>query len=77
MNCAAAEGNPIEIMDLSLAVQALAVEHLVGHGHALAPAVHLMPAELDERVARLKLRALGIGLDTPTARQREFLGSGL
>ncbi|MDP9848577.1 adenosylhomocysteinase [Streptosporangium lutulentum] len=77
VNCAAAEGNPIEIMDLSLAVQALAVEHLVGHGHALAPAVHLMPAELDERVARLKLRALGIGLDTPTARQREFLGSGL
>jgi adenosylhomocysteinase len=77
VNCAAAEGNPIEIMDLSLAVQALAVEHLVRRGHAMAHAVHLMPAELDERVARLKLRALGIGLDTPSARQREFLGSGL
>nr|WP_162642205.1 adenosylhomocysteinase [Streptosporangium sp. 'caverna'] len=77
VNCAAAEGNPIEIMDLSLAVQALAVEHLVRRGHAMAHAVHLMPAELDERVARLKLHALGIGLDTPSARQREFLGSGL
>ncbi|WP_433246296.1 adenosylhomocysteinase [Streptosporangium sp. CA-135522] len=77
VNCAAAEGNPIEIMDLSLSVQALAVEHLVTHGPAMAPAVHLMPAELDERVARLKLRALGIGLDEPSAGQREFLGSGL
>ncbi|MGV9778936.1 adenosylhomocysteinase [Streptosporangium sp. NPDC003464] len=77
VNCAAAEGNPIEIMDLSLSVQALAVEHLVTHGPAMEPAVHLMPGELDERVARLKLRALGIGLDTPSARQRDFLERGL
>ncbi|MFI7053326.1 adenosylhomocysteinase [Streptosporangium canum] len=77
VNCAAAEGNPIEIMDLSLAVQALAVDHLVRRGSTMAPAVHLLPEELDERVARLKLRALGIGLDTPSARQREFLGRGL
>lgn len=77
VNCAAAEGNPIEIMDLSLSVQALAVDHLVTHGPAMTPAVHLMPGELDERVARLKLNALGVGLDTPSALQRAFLERGL
>jgi adenosylhomocysteinase len=77
VNCAAAEGNPIEIMDLSLAVQALAVEHLLIHGASLPPAVHPMPDELDERVARAKLAALEIGLDRPTARQREFLARGV
>ncbi|GAA4225564.1 adenosylhomocysteinase [Streptosporangium album] len=77
VNCAAAEGNPIEIMDLSLSVQALAVDHLVTHGPAMAAAVHPMPGELDERIARLKLRALGIGLDVPSALQREFLERGL
>lgn len=75
VNCAAAEGNPIEIMDLSLSLQALAVNHLLTHD--LPPAVHLLPGELDERVARLKLDALGLHLDTPTAEQRAFLGSGL
>ncbi|MFI6496263.1 adenosylhomocysteinase [Nonomuraea typhae] len=75
VNCAAAEGNPIEIMDLSLSVQALAVNHLLGT--RLPPAVHLLPAELDERVARLKLDALGVGLDRVTDAQRAFLGRGL
>lgn len=75
VNCAAAEGNPIEIMDLSLSVQALAVEHLLTHD--LPPAVHLLPDALDERVARLKLAALGLGLDQPSAAQRAFLGRGL
>jgi adenosylhomocysteinase len=77
VNCAAAEGNPIEIMDLSLSVQALAVAHLVRHGPAMSPGVHPMPAELDERVTRAKLAALGAGLDTPTPEQRAFLDRGL
>jgi adenosylhomocysteinase len=77
VNCAAAEGNPIEIMDLSLSVQALAVEHLVTHGASLPPAVHPIPDELDERVARTKLAALEIRLDRPTAPQREFLARGV
>ncbi|WP_327091222.1 adenosylhomocysteinase [Nonomuraea sp. NBC_01738] len=75
VNCAAAEGNPVEIMDLSLSVQALAVEHLLHHD--LPPAVHLLPEALDERVARLKLAALGLDLDRATEQQRAFLGSGL
>lgn len=75
VNCAAAEGNPIEIMDLSLSLQALAVEHLLTHD--LPPAVHLLPQELDERVARLKLGALGLAVDTPSAAQRAFLDRGL
>ncbi|MEU4544646.1 adenosylhomocysteinase [Nonomuraea dietziae] len=61
VNCAAAEGNPIEIMDLSLSLQALAVGHLLTHD--LPPGLHLLPDHLDERVARLKLDALGLELD--------------
>ncbi|MBB5078248.1 adenosylhomocysteinase [Nonomuraea endophytica] len=75
VNCAAAEGNPIEIMDLSLSLQALAVGHLLGR--RLPPGVHLLPDELDERVARLKLDALGVRLDRATDRQRAFLDRGL
>ncbi|MFI6292417.1 adenosylhomocysteinase [Nonomuraea sp. NPDC050790] len=75
VNCAAAEGNPIEIMDLSLSLQALAVAHLLAS--RLPPGVHPLPEELDERVARLKLDALGVRLDRPTDRQRAFLGRGL
>ncbi|MBO3747995.1 adenosylhomocysteinase [Streptosporangiaceae bacterium NEAU-GS5] len=77
VNCAAAEGNPIEIMDLSLSVQALAIDHLVRHGSRLSPGVHPMPSDLDERVARAKLAALGAGLDAATAEQRAFLDRGL
>ncbi|WP_283138150.1 adenosylhomocysteinase [Rhizohabitans arisaemae] len=77
VNCAAAEGNPIEIMDLSLAVQALAVEHLLRHGAEMRPGVHPLPEALDEHVARVKLDALGIRIDRTTDRQREFLGRGL
>ncbi|MEU9831620.1 adenosylhomocysteinase [Streptosporangium sp. NPDC048047] len=77
VNCAAAEGNPIEIMDLSLSVQALALEHLLAYGPALEPAVHPVPEELDERIARAKLCALGVALDEPSASQRDFLGKGL
>ncbi|MFI6902762.1 adenosylhomocysteinase [Nonomuraea sp. NPDC050394] len=75
VNCAAAEGNPIEIMDLSLSLQALAVGHLLGR--RLPPGVHPLPDELDERVARLKLDALGVRLDRATDRQRAFLDRGL
>ncbi|GAA0913311.1 adenosylhomocysteinase [Nonomuraea longicatena] len=75
VNCAAAEGNPIEIMDLSLSLQALAVEHLLST--PLPPAVHLLPAGLDDRVARLKAQALGLRLEPVSDLQREFLGRGL
>jgi adenosylhomocysteinase len=73
VNIAGADGHPVEIMDLSFSVQALAA-HLLARGE-LAPGVHRLPAELDREIARTKLATLGIELDAPTAAQRAFLDS--
>ena len=75
VNLAAARGHPAEVMDVSFALQALAAEHLVRHGADLGPGVHPVPAELDRDVARLKLDALGVEIDTLTAEQRSYLAS--
>ncbi|MBA3245255.1 MAG: adenosylhomocysteinase [Actinobacteria bacterium] len=69
-NVAGGDGHPVEIMDLSFSVQALAVHLLAGGG--LAPGLHLFPAELDAEIARTKLATLGIELGEPTQKQREF-----
>jgi adenosylhomocysteinase len=69
-NVAGGDGHPVEIMDLSFSVQALAV-HLLARG-GLAPGLHSFPAELDAEIARTKLATLGIELGEPTAKQREF-----
>ncbi|WP_165791195.1 adenosylhomocysteinase [Cryobacterium zongtaii] len=74
INCTAGEGNPIEIMDLAFGVQTAAIEHLLTHGAGLANAVHLLPASVDDRVARAKLAAMGARLDVPSRAQQEFLG---
>ena len=73
VNLSAAEGHPAEIMDLTFAAQALAAAHLLEHGRELAPAVHPLPAEIDEGVARLALDALGLQIDAPTPAQEAFL----
>ncbi|MFT4050706.1 MAG: adenosylhomocysteinase [Microbacterium sp.] len=73
INVSAAEGNPIQIMDLSFGVQLAAVGHLLAHRGALSPDVHLLPREVDDRVAAIALRSLGGGLDVPSARQTRFL----
>jgi len=75
INCTAGEGNPIEIMDLSFGVQLAAVDLLAREAGSLAPAVHLLPPEVDDRVARAKLDALGLRIDAPSSAQRDFLGS--
>jgi adenosylhomocysteinase len=75
VNLAAGEGHPAEIMDISFALQALAVEHLARHGTALGAGVHPVPAEIDAEVARLKLAALGVGIDTLSAEQARYRGS--
>ncbi|HEX7083013.1 MAG TPA: adenosylhomocysteinase [Gaiellaceae bacterium] len=75
VNLSAAEGHPVEIMDLTFAVQALAVRHLLRHGSELGPGVHRLPHEIDEQVARWKLEALDLRLDTLTAEQESFLRS--
>ena len=75
VNLAAAEGHPAAVMDVSFALQALSVEALVrAHeaGEGLAPGVHLVPEEIDVEVGRLKLAALGVEIDTPTAEQLDY-----
>jgi adenosylhomocysteinase len=73
VNLAAAEGHPAAVMDLSFAIHALAVEHLVRHGSTLTPGVHPVPAAIDYEVAQLKLAALGVTIDELTSEQRRYL----
>jgi adenosylhomocysteinase len=75
INLAAAEGHPASVMDMSFANQALSVEYLVKNRGELKPGVHLLPQEVDTEIASLKLRALGISIDTLTAEQLEYLSS--
>jgi adenosylhomocysteinase len=70
VNIAGGDGNPIEIMDLSFSVQALAAHRLAAGG--LPPGVNDFPRELDDEIARTKLRSLGIELDAPTEAQLAF-----
>ena len=75
INLAAAEGHPASVMDMSFANQALSVEYLVKKKGELPPGVHLLPADVDTEIASLKLRALGISIDTLTAEQLEYITS--
>src|SRR5258705_626923 len=75
INLAAAEGHPASVMDMSFANQALSVEYLVKDKGILKPGVHLLPPEVDTEIASLKLRALGISIDTLTAEQVEYISS--
>jgi len=75
VNLAAAEGHPAAVMDMSFANQALASEWLVHHHRELSPQVYSLPRELDERIARLKLDALGVRIDELTEEQRRYLAS--
>jgi adenosylhomocysteinase len=75
VNLAAAEGHPPEVMDMSFALQALAAEELVRHAGELGPGVHAVPDHMDQEVARLKLEALGVEIDTLTEQQERYLSS--
>jgi adenosylhomocysteinase len=75
INLATGQGHPVEIMDLSFALQALSVEYLAAEGAQLAPAVHPVPPELDRAVAREALAPLGVQLDELTEVQRRYLSS--
>ncbi len=74
VNLAAADGHPAEIMDMSFAIQALSAEYLVRRRAELKPGVIPVPRELDEAVARRKLAAMGVEIDTLSAAQAEYLG---
>jgi adenosylhomocysteinase len=75
INLAAAEGHPASVMDMSFANQALSVEYLVKQKGKLDPGVHLLPPEVDQEIASLKLRALGLAIDTLTPEQIEYMNS--
>lgn len=75
VNLAAAEGHPSAVMDMSFANQALAVEYLVKNKGSLEPGLHSIPTELDQEIARLKLQAMGIAIDTLTDEQVEYINS--
>ncbi|MBF2025811.1 MAG: adenosylhomocysteinase [Oscillatoriales cyanobacterium C42_A2020_001] len=75
INLAAAEGHPSAVMDMSFANQALAVEYLVKNKGTLAPGIHSIPTEVDGEIARLKLQAMGIHIDTLTDAQVEYINS--
>jgi len=73
VNLAAAEGHPASVMDMSFAIQALAAEYMLQHADELQPQVYVLPHEVDEEVARIKLAAMGIKIDTLTAQQFDYL----
>jgi len=75
VNLAAAEGHPAAVMDMSFANQALSVEWLVKYHAELGPQVYPVPAGIDAEVARLKLQAMGVDIDTLTKEQEEYLRS--
>jgi adenosylhomocysteinase len=68
-------GHPIEVMDLSFALQALCTGYIAQHGSDLAGGVYEVPVEIDERVANLKLASLGIAIDTLTEEQVHYMSS--
>ncbi|RKZ27392.1 adenosylhomocysteinase, partial [bacterium] len=75
VNLSAAEGHPACVMDMSFSNQALAVEYILREGKNLEKKVYILPPEIDERIARLKLESMGIEIDKLTPEQLEYLSS--
>lgn len=73
VNLVCAEGHPSEVMDQSFSLQALSAEYIVKNKGKLEKRVYNVPKEIDDKVARLKLEALGIKIDTLTKEQAEYL----
>lgn len=75
INLAAAEGHPASVMDMSFANQALCAEYMVKNAKSLEPKVYVVPREIDQEIARLKLASMGVRVDELTAEQQEYLSS--
>ncbi len=75
VNLAAAEGHPSVVMDMSFANQSLASEYLAKNHDKLDKKVYPMPAVIDREIARLKLAAMGVEIDTLTPEQEKYLAS--
>jgi adenosylhomocysteinase len=76
VNLAAGDGHPTEIMDLSFAIQALSVLHIMQNHTNMQNKVHNVPYELDCRVANLKLKAMGVAVDSLNDKQIRYLQQG-
>ena len=75
INLAAAEGHPASVMDMSFANQALSCEYMAKNYKKLDKKVYKVPEFMDKNIAKLKLESLGIGIDTLTKEQKEYLDS--
>jgi len=75
VNLSAAEGHPASVMDMSFANQALGSEYMLQRAKEMEPRVYTLPAELDKEIARLKLKAMNIRIDTLTPEQEHYLNS--
>lgn len=75
INLAAAEGHPSAVMDMSFANQALCAEYMVKNAKKLQKTVYSVPEKIDKEIARLKLKAMGIKVDTLTPEQKKYLQS--
>jgi adenosylhomocysteinase len=73
LNLSAAEGHPASVMDMSFANQALSVEHLLKDNKSLLKQVYPVPREIDEGIATLKLKSMGIRIDKLTVEQKKYL----
>ena len=75
VNLVSAEGHPASVMDMSFANQALGIEFLVQNKGKLENKLYTLPKEVDENIARIKLEAMGLKIDTLTPEQAEYLSS--
>ena len=75
VNLAAAEGHPASVMDMSFANQALGAEYMAKHASTMKPNVYTIPEEVDMEIARIKLEAMGVGIDKLTDEQVKYLNS--
>jgi len=75
INLASAEGHPASVMDMSFANQALSAEYMFKNAASLENKVYSVPGEIDREIARLKLAAMRVNIDTLTAEQVAYLNS--
>ena len=75
VNLAAAEGHPAAVMDMSFANQSLSAEFMVKHHAELEKQVYVVPKDIDDEIARLKLESMGVECDTLTEEQAKYLAS--
>jgi len=75
VNLAAAEGHPASVMDMSFANQALGAVYMLRNAERLEKKVYVIPEEIDQEIARMKLEAMGVQIDTLTEEQEQYLAS--